>query len=155
MAQNFFRYDDAAGDSAVESNRAILGSLRDADCDQLISLAARRKYQAGAHIIKAQDTDRAIYFIVSGSVEIVAPEPGALSSKLATLSEGGVFGIVSFLDGAPRGSNVIAKGPVEVLMVSKDIFEQLAAWQPRIAIALLSDIGANVAMRLRKHEPIP
>ena len=151
MSHDFFAYDDATtpGNPPV---RAILADLADEDWDRLISFAARRRYAADAVIIRAQDTDRAIYFIVAGTVRIIASEPAALDRTLQTLGEGDVFGLQSFLDGAPRAASARADGPVDVLMLNTDMFEQLAAWQPRIAVTLLRDIGAHLSLRLRQHE---
>jgi CRP-like cAMP-binding protein len=151
MARDFFSYADASADAPPET-RAILGGLRDEDWDKFIAFAARRRYVADASIIKAGDGERAVYFIVSGSVRVVSAQPGGLALAAKTLGEGDVFGIPSFLDGGPHAAEAIAAGPVEVLMLSDEMFEQLASWHPRIAIAFLRDIGANVSARLRQHE---
>jgi CRP-like cAMP-binding protein len=157
MAQNFFSYGDVNAEVTTQTGPApsapILAGLSDEDWSKLISFAARRRYAADAIIIKAPDSDRAIYFIVSGSVRVVAPQLGNMDSDLMVLVEQNVFGLQSFLDGQPRTANAIANGPVELLMLNLDMFEQLAAWQPRIAIALMRDIGANMASRLRHFEP--
>ena len=81
MARNFFSYADVDADVPPQSGPApsgpILAGLSDEDWSKLISFAARRRYAADATIIKAPDSDRAIYFIVSGSVRVVAPQLGA------------------------------------------------------------------------------
>ena len=151
MAVDFFQYDEPGG-PVQPAGRAILGGLTDEDWDKFIGFAARRRYAADAPLIKAMDTDRAIYFVVSGAVRILSHQPGGVETELTVMGEGDVFGIQSFLDAAPRAASAVAVGDVEVLMVSSDMFAQLAAWQPRIAVALLTDIGANISLKLRQHE---
>lgn len=151
MTYDFFSYADAAG-SGPRGGGAILAGLSDEDWDKLIAFTARRRYKDGAAVIRAHDTERAIFFIVAGAVRIFAPQPKGADVEIARLGEGAVFGIQSFLDGGARAASAGAVGPLEVLMLSLQQFDQLAAWQPRIAIALLRDIGANMAARLRRHE---
>jgi CRP-like cAMP-binding protein len=69
--------------------------------------------------------------------------------------EGEVFGLLSFLDGTPSEVTVRAGAdtPVELLRVTPENLQQLAAWQPRIAVLLLRDLGAHVASRLRRLQP--
>jgi CRP-like cAMP-binding protein len=58
--------------------------------------------------------------------------------------------MLGFLDGAPCTVQVQAEGSTEVLLLTRELLLQLAAWQPRIAVALLRDLGAVVAARLRR-----
>jgi hypothetical protein len=41
-----------------------------------------------------------------------------------------------------------------VLRITPDALQQLSAWQPRIALALMRDMGAQVAARLRRVQPV-
>jgi len=101
-------------------------------------------------VLETGDTQRALYFIASGQVELRSA--GAPKKAAPTLrGEGEVFGMLSFLDAAPSdiGATVAAAAPAELLMLTPETLQQLAAWQPRIAMALLRDLGAHVAARLR------
>ena len=140
----------AAADGAVAEPQAILADLSGDDWEQLISFAARRRYPAGAVIVQAGDTDRALCFIASGYVDLRGP-----GTEATTRSEGEVFGLLSFLDGAASAvtASVSASAPAELLRLTPEALQQLAAWQPRIAMALLRDLGALVASRLRRLQP--
>ena len=63
--------------------------------------------------------------------------------------------MLSFLDAAPSAvsATVAVGGPAELLMLTPDRLQQLAASQPRIAMALLRDLGAHVGARLRRLQP--
>jgi CRP-like cAMP-binding protein len=58
--------------------------------------------------------------------------------------------MLGFLDGAPATVRVRARNSAEVLLLTREALLQLAAWQPRIALALMRDLGATVAQRLRR-----
>jgi len=101
-------------------------------------------------VLETGDTQRALYFIASGQVELrSASTPKKAAPTLR--GEGEVFGMLSFLDAAPSEINatVAAAAPAELLMLTPETLQQLAAWQPRIAMALLRDLGAHLAARLR------
>ena len=152
---DFFSYKPAsAGPAPAPAVRvepqAILADLSSEDWEHLIRFAARRRYPAGTVIVQAGETDRALCFIASGSVGLSGAGVEATSR-----GEGEVFGLLSFLDGAPSAITacVGAQAPAELLRLTPEALQQLAAWQPRIALALLRDLGALVASRLRRLQP--
>jgi CRP-like cAMP-binding protein len=151
---NFFSYAGAAEPESAPPQRAILGELSSDDWEKFIGYAARRRYPAGAVVVQAGSTARLLCFVASGQVEV---RSAGAPKKAAPLQrgEGEVFGVLSFLDGAPSDitATVGAAGPAELLMLSPEALLQLAAWQPRIAVALLRDLGAFVAARLRRLQP--
>ena len=153
---DFFSYSGAApaDPQRPAPQRAILAELSSDEWEKFIGFAARRRYPAGAVILSAGDTTRALCFIASGEVEVRNGNAGKKAARMLR-GEGEVFGMLSFLDAAPSGVSVTVTpaGPAEVLMLLPDTLTQLAAWQPRIALALLRDLGAHVAARLRLLQP--
>jgi CRP-like cAMP-binding protein len=160
MANDFFQYGPAPSTpppqapaparEAPDAGRAILGELSDEDWEKFIGFTARRRYPPGAVIIDVGQPGAALGFVASGVVEVVsvAGPDGAMHTEYR--EEGDVFGMLGFLDGAPATVRVRARASAEVLLLSREALLQLAAWQPRIAVALLRDLGAAVAMRLRR-----
>lgn len=145
---DFFSYGQPAAERSAP--RAILAELSGDEWVKFIAHAARRRYPAGAVVLETGDTQRALYFIASGQVELrSASTPKKAAPTLR--GEGEVFGMLSFLDAAPSEINatVAAAAPAELLMLTPETLQQLAAWQPRIAMALLRDLGAHLAARLR------
>jgi CRP-like cAMP-binding protein len=154
MKLNFFSYSHPA-DDVTAPGPAILGTLAEEDWDKLTPFTGRRQYPAGAEIIRAGGTDRDLYVVISGKVQMMPPQASGLrATEAETFGEGAVFGVASFLDGLPRAAGAVATGPVEVLRLSPDNFEQLSAWHPRIAIVLIRELGAFLSARLRQHRLI-
>ncbi|MBA4176412.1 MAG: hypothetical protein C0505_07610 [Leptothrix sp. (in: Bacteria)] len=151
---NFFSYAGATEPEPPAPQRAILGELSGEDWEKFIGHAARRRYPAGAVVFEAGHTARPLCFVASGLVELRAPGAPRQAPPVQR-GEGEVFGVLSFLDGAPSAvtATVASAGPAELLMLSPEALLQLAAWQPRIAVALLRDLGAFVAARLRTLQP--
>jgi CRP-like cAMP-binding protein len=149
---DFFSY--ATAEPEHRGPRAILADLSSDDWEKFIGYAARRRYPAGAQIVAAGASERALCFIASGQIEMAAAgAPRKAARELR--GEGEVFGILSFLDGAPSDvtATVAGGGPAELLLLTPEALQQLAAWQPRVAMALMRDLGAHVAARLRRVQP--
>ncbi len=148
---DFFSYQSqpapAPAPAVSAEPQAILSELSSEEWEQFIGFAARRRYPAGALLVRAGESDRALCFIASGQLEWRSAD-GALTTR----GEGEVFGLLSFLDGAPSAvtAHVSAAAPAELLRLTPEALQQLSAWQPRIALALMRDLGALVAARLRQ-----
>ena len=152
---DFFSYADAEPEPERSgAPRGILGELSSEDWERFIGYAARRRYPAGAAIVSAGEAQHALCFIASGQVELITADAPRKTPPLVR-GEGEVFGMLSFLDGAPSGitATVGAAGPAELLLLTPEALQQLAAWQPRIAMVLMRDLGAHVAARLRRLQP--
>jgi CRP-like cAMP-binding protein len=149
MTKDFFNYSGAETEP-TETERPTLGNFTAEDWDHFITFAARRRYATGAVIAKAGDTDQAVFIIVAGSVSIEGPNADRVARR--DLGAGDLFGIETFLVAGERGASAVATDAVEVLMLSEEGLEQLAAWRPRIALRFVRFLAADVAFRLRKFE---
>ena len=151
---DFYSYQSPAAKAPAPAPsadaQAILADLSSEDWEQFIGFAARRRYPAGAVLVRAGETDRALCFIASGQIELRLD-----SGVVAVRSEGAVVGVMSFLDGAPSAATISvgAAAPAELLRLTPEALQQLSAWQPRIALALMRDLGSLVAARLRRLQP--
>jgi len=147
MSDDFFGY---GGAERREAPRTLLADLTGEEWEKFISFAARRSYPPGATVVETGSREAALVLIASGRLRVQAPDAAA-----ATRAEGEMVGLLSFLDGAPSDITVSVAGPdaAELLLLTPDALQRLAAWKPRIAIALLRDLGANVAARLRRLQP--
>lgn len=156
MMAGFFDYGSSSQSPPATSSeptpKGMLAGLTAEDWNHLIGFASRRRYPAGGVIIAAGSNQPAVYFLVSGSVRITGSRPGGLDSEIEVLSDNAVFGIQSFLDHRPSAATATAVTATEILTFTPSTFSQFAAWHPRVAIALISDLAANLAARLRHHE---
>jgi len=148
MALNLFGYDDPQADVVHDEGR-ILADLTDSEWSDLLNHMERRGFAPGAQVLKAGDSDRTLYLVAAGAVEVVS-ESANSRKRLALIKAGSVFGEMAFFDGAPRSASVYAVDAVEVLALHQEAFQLLAAWRPRIALKLAMDLGRVLSLRLRQ-----
>ncbi|MGQ0467526.1 MAG: cyclic nucleotide-binding domain-containing protein [Sporichthyaceae bacterium] len=103
-----------------------------------------RRFADGQTIVKAGDIDRSLWVVLGGDLEVQVPNKPA-----HRVGAGTVFGEVAFFDGAPRSADIVARGSVELLVLTFDGFERLAQADPNLGRLLLLDLGRFLAQRLR------
>lgn len=154
MADDFFQYNgpapapEPAPATAPVALPRLLADLGDADWAHLIGFMARRRYPAGAVIVAPGQVAPALVFVASGRLRVTLP-----GQRPESRGDGEVAGLLGFLDAAPAAAEVVAETEVDLLMLTPQALQQLGAWQPRIALALLRDLAAQVALRLRRLQP--
>jgi len=151
---SFFDYPD--GETAIDSGAgttAFLADASDADWDAIRAHSEVRSYRAGETVVAQGDSDRALFIIVSGTLEAVVPTGRrGRDRRVSVMPAGTVLGEVGFFDGRPRSAAVRAATDARLLRLTFDSFEHLAAKEPALGRAVLLDIGRVLASRLRAVE---
>lgn len=146
---SLFDYPDASPVLTPLSEITLLADLSKDDWARLLNLVVTRPFSAGEDLIKVGEREDAFYILVSGVVDVVVDSGGG-EKILASIAEGSVFGEIAFFDGSPRSATIRARTPGSAIRVSRDSCERLSVWEPRIARQMLFDLGAILAMRLRR-----
>lgn len=117
---------------------------------KLLARTGVQRFQAGDMLVRAGDTQPALYFVASGTLEVLAAADGGDGRRIAIIESGSVFGEQAFFDGLPRSANVRALSDGEVRSLTREAFDVLAAREPELARALLFDLARILSMRLRR-----
>lgn len=104
-------------------------------------------YEAGDYIFRQGDVGDQFYVIVSGEVEVIRELPDGQVTRLARLEKGEYFGEVALLTGRRRNASVRAGGPVNLLCLGRDEFNNLTgAWLKfSESVQSLSEVRGGVA----------
>ncbi len=149
---SFFAYPDADEDGGAEQ-LSFLASATEADWAALRAHCELLTIPAGQLVIPQGANDRALYIVVSGSLEVTVPRNRRGGERQLTLIEPGtVIGELGFFDGLPRSANVRATSDAVLLRLGYQSFEVLAAKEPALGRRILLDMGRVLATRLRKAE---
>lgn len=117
---------------------------------QFAGLTEPLTVEAGDAVIATGSAERALYLVVSGTVEVAYVVRQSLTVSIMTqVPAGSVVGELAFFDAAPRSANVWAVEDSQLLRVSLRDFERFAEGNPRMAYDVVFALGRIVAYRLR------
>lgn len=111
----------------------------------------RHDIRAGDLLIKQGDTDRTMYFLGQGSLQVFVTGATPGTNRIAILRTGSVVGEPGvFTDGA-RMANVEAMTACAVWALRGPRLEELAQRSPALALELLRAAGGVMAIRMRAN----
>ena len=130
-----------------------LPAWRVADWQALLGLAQPVSLASGQVLIKRGQTERALYFVADGALEVTAgaDQGEALGSMIRELP-GSVIGEIAFFDGRPRTASVWATKPTQLLRLDHDAWSRFATAHPALGHQLLFALGRVLAFRMRRGE---
>ena len=104
--------------------------------------------KSGTVIFREGDTDMAMYFVVTGRVNVVKQSPDA-DTKITTISQGQSMGEMSLLDTLPYSATVMAETNCNLVVLTRERYDALLKDYPKLAIKLLSQLSKLLSIRLR------
>lgn len=149
----FFDYDEKAIDGSSAEQITVFEGLSEEEWNMVIKQSQTISFSAGEILLKENEIDDAVYILVTGQVEVVGKRSFGRSIQIATIEEGSVFGEVAFFDANPRSASIRAVSDGQVLRLSRQGFDQIAAWNPKLAQQFLFDLGSILAYRFRSEFP--
>jgi CRP/FNR family cyclic AMP-dependent transcriptional regulator len=111
----------------------------------------RHDIRAGDLLIKQGDTDRTMYFLGQGSLQVFVTGGPPGSNRIAILRAGSVVGEPGLFSDGVRTANVEAMTPCMVWALRGPRFEELAARSPALALELLRAAGGVMSTRMRNN----
>jgi hypothetical protein len=131
--------------TAVLENVPIFAGLSHDDLEEIAKLVRARSIKAGELLFSEGDPADKCYILQSGSVEVL---PGTLVKKA-----GETVGEMALLSEAPRAITVRALEPTNLLVISRDQFEQLMGGET-LAVRVLHAFAKSLAT-IEVQPPMP
>lgn len=117
---------------------------------KLLQCTVPQPFHANEVVLKRGATDRALFFIVAGDLEVgVTQIDGVSLIPLARISAGSIVGEQSFFDGHSRSANVWAVSSGEMLRLDFAEFEKFSLAEPALARDLLFAVARVMSARMR------
>lgn len=112
----------------------------------------RHDIRAGDLLVKQGDTDRTMYVLGEGTLQVFVTggQPG--SSRIAILRAGSVIGEPGLFSDGPRAANVEAMTACIVWALRGPRLEELSQRLPALALELVRAAGGVMAARMRAHQ---
>jgi CRP-like cAMP-binding protein len=118
---------------------------------QIAPYLTRHDIRSGDLLIKQGDTDRTMYFLGTGSLQVFITGGAPGSNRIAILRAGSVIGEPGLFSDAPRLANVEAMTPCVVWALRGPRLEELSQRAPALALELLRAAGGVMAVRMRAN----
>lgn len=104
--------------------------------------------RAGDVLIRRGSTDRGMFLLAAGSLQVQVPSADGGRRPVAILRPGAVVGEPSLFGDTPRMAQVEAMSPASVYVLSRPRFEEMAVRQPELAMEVLRAAGRVMAERM-------
>lgn len=113
------------------------------------SYLMRRELKSGDVLIFQGDSDRTMYLIESGTLQVYVRGTATQSAKIALLRAGAIVGEPSLFGETVRMAQVDAISPAVVWALSRPRLDEMLASHPELAYEILRSAGAVMAERMR------
>lgn len=134
-------------------NHALFGGISDSQMDRIVPLLKESGFAAGVFVVRQGERGDRLYFICSGSVEVVEEVPGPAGPEarvLAVLGAGESFGEMALIDIQPRSASVRAREAVQLLSLSNLDMHVLYKQDVAAFVMLVMNIAREISRRLRR-----
>ena len=116
--------------------------------NKLLKHTQTQLYYRGEIVIQSDDSECSLYIVAVGSLDVLTTSKRKLR-RIATIPMGSIVGEQSFLDGKPRSATIRANSDSQIIQLTRESFDIFAAKEPRLARAVLFDLGRILSLRLR------
>jgi CRP-like cAMP-binding protein len=129
----------------------MFSKIEPAKLKLLAFTSERLSYSDGDVLCRQGDEGDAAFVIIEGTAEVsIETDKGPLT--VATLTDHDLVGEIALLCEVPRTATVTASGPLEALRITKELFYQLIAEFPEIAVEIMRELAhrlerANAQLR--------
>lgn len=128
-------------DTALKAIREspIFCGLSEENLQELIAGARQESVEAGVCMINEGETGDSLIVLLDGEMEVVR-DTGDGETRLAKFGPGAFVGEMALVDNVPRTASVRATAPSEILVITKEQFDQLLDESPDACRALVRTI---------------
>lgn len=117
----------------------------------MLSYTQPLELEAGSVLIQPRESDRALFFVTSGRLEVaVISETDSSVIPLAPVPAGSVVGELAFFDAGPRSAKAWAVTPARLLRFTIKDYERYTSEHVSEAPAFLFAMARLLAYRVRR-----
>ncbi len=152
--------DEILAEAQIKDDKRILElhelelfrGLSENPLSMLSTCMVEKKYSPAETIFKTGDESDEIYFIRLGNVKIVLPLSAGMFHHLVTITKGGFFGDMAFLDKRKRSADAVSIDEVVLYVLSRNKFNEIAIKYPEVAGLFFEKLAFVIAHRLRQSD---
>ena len=105
-----------------------------------------RNIKPGQRIIERGQTERDVYFLLTGVAHVLNFAGSGRAVDYASLESGDYFGELAAIDGEPRSATVITRAPCRLAVMTGDAFLDLITSHKKVTMAVLKRLARIVRL---------
>ncbi len=133
----------------MKKGARIFGELNGLEMDIIRTMLRSRECGPSEIIYKEGEEGDSLNIIEKGKVKINKTMVAGDQFCIATLKEGDIFGIMSFLDGSAHDATIVSDRRTELTVLRKSDFDRLLASNPLVAGKVLRQLAVHLASIVR------
>ncbi len=130
----------------------LFGELSSVALEKLVARMSVRMESAGATIINEGEQGGELYVVVEGVLNVTKKGPPAVT--VGELREGSFFGEIAIVTDLPRQASVVAKTPVKLLVISRELVVDLIQDHPEVVAVLVRFFRRRMVEIILKTSPL-
>ncbi len=127
-------------DPELLREQQFFADLTDDEVKVVAGVTRKASYNLGDTVFKETEDGQSIYIIKKGEVKACKTAPDGELFTLTIMREGEIFGEMSFLDGRPHTSTIVAISDLKVYVINRKDFETIIEGHPWIVYKLMKNI---------------
>ena len=122
----------------------LFGSVPAEDLEAIAAASRLRVFRRGQIVFTAGDPGDTVIVVISGRVKMVIRSADGGELTLAVIPPGGVFGELVAADGGPRSADAETLEECRLLLIPREMIQDICARVPAAAQALMSSIASTL-----------
>ena len=137
----------------ILAHMPIFSAIGDRALEQIHKMLKNQAFEAGAFVVREGDTEKCVYIVEKGEVEVLKTCPGQVQqARIAVLGPGACFGEMSLIDVMPRSASVrTTQRSVLWSFSNQDLF-YIYQWNLETFTLIMMNLARELSRRLRKAD---
>ena len=139
---------------AVLQTLPIFESMPAIRMEALGRVASLRHVARGGVVLREGENTNGIYFILNGALKVLVSDADGREVILSMLGRGELFGEMGAIDNHPRSATVVATQSSDLVVVTKQDFQQILFDNFEVSIAIMRGLANRLRLADRKIESL-
>ena len=122
--------------------------------EALARLATLSHVSRGDVVLREGENTNAIYFVLNGALKVLVSDAEGREVILTMLGRGEMFGEMGAIDNHPRSATVVATQSSELVVISKQDFQQMLFDNFEVSLAIMRGLANRLRIADRKIESL-
>ncbi len=132
------------------TSQVLLEELDNAELEKLLPIVSMVRYLKDEHVFREKSICKGIYMIKNGRVEISKTTTDGWKQPLVIAGPGNFIGEIATLEKSDHATDARAVENAELILFSKEAFEELEKKEPQIMLKIIKNIAIVSALNVRR-----